>query len=278
MSTPLTHAVERRWRAGLAVLEWPAFDPHPVDVLVTGREGGVSTGPYASLNLGLHVGDQPAAVVANRTVVAQAMGASLDDLVFCEQTHQPTVLIVTDEHRGRGGRSSGDAIPATDALVTAVPGIVLVVMVADCVPLVLFDPRRRVLSAVHAGWGGTVRGVTPAAVAAMQQLGSDPADLVVGIGPSIAPSRYQVGSDVVSAAAQAFPEQLDEVVRADGAGAWTFDLWRANMLQLLDAGVPESQIHLAGLDTGPGTSYFSHRSEGPCGRFAAFARLTEAAG
>ena len=276
MSTPLTHAVEARRRHGLPVISWPAFDAHPVDALVTGREGGVSTGRYTSLNLGLHVGDDDDAVLANRTVVARALGAELDDLVFGQQTHQPTVAVVTEEHRGRGARALADAIPATDALVTTVPGIVLVVMVADCVPLVLFDPVRRVLACVHAGWGGTVRGVTPAAVAAMQQLGSDPSDLVAGIGPSIAPDRYQVGADVVSAAADAFAGQLDEVVRPDGTGAWTFDLWRANVIQLLAAGVPERQVHLAALDTGPGTAYFSHRSEGPCGRFAAVARLTEA--
>ena len=228
------------------VLSWPAFDAHPVDALVTGREGGrLDRAATPASTSGCTSATTTPRCVANRTVVARALGAALDDFVFCQQTHQPTVLVVTEEHRGRGARSLADAVPATDALVTTVPGIVLVVMVADCVPLVLFDPRRRVLACVHAGWGGTVRGVTPAAVAAMQQLGSDPADLVVGIGPSIAPDRYQVGADVVAAAAEAFPGQLDEVVRPDGTGAWTFDLWRANMLQLLAAGVPE-QPHPSG--------------------------------
>ena len=180
---------------------------------------------------------------------------------------------ITEVHRGRGARSLADAIPGTDALVTTVPGIVLTVMVADCVPLVLYDPVGRVLAVVHAGWGGTVRGVTTAAVETMRRLGSDPGDVVVGIGPSIAPDRYQVGGDVVDAASRAFGPRVDDVVRPDGTGAWTFDLWRANVIQLLDAGVPESGIHLAGLDTGRGTAYFSHRSEGPCGRFAVFARL-----
>jgi YfiH family protein len=245
--------------------------------MVTTRAGGVSTGRYASLNLGLHVGDDPALVLANRSVVASALQARLDDFVFCEQVNQPTVQVVTDEHRGRGARDLADAMPATDALVTQVPGIVLVMLVADCVPLVLYDPVRRALACVHAGWGGTVRGVTHAAVGALQELGTDPADLIVGIGPSIAPDRYQVGADVVAAAAAAFPDQLDEVIRPDGTGASTFDLWRANTLQLTMAGVPADQIHLGGLDTGPGTPYFSHRSEGPCGRFAVLARLVETA-
>jgi polyphenol oxidase len=257
----------------LPVLVWPAFARHPVDAIVTTRKGGTSSGSYASLNLGLHVGDEDTRVLANRSLVAAALSARLDDFVYCEQAHCPNVLVVTEEHRGRGARSLTDAIPDTDALVTTVPGIVLTVMVADCVPLVFFDPVGRVLAVVHAGWGGTVRGVTTAAVETMRQLGSDPADLVVGIGPSIAPDRYQVRADVVDAASTAFAGRVDDVVRADGTGAWTFDLWRANVIQLLDAGVPEAGINLAGLDTGPGTAYFSHRSEGRCGRFAAFARL-----
>lgn len=270
-------SLETRVRGGLPLLSWPVFDGHGVEAVVTTRAGGVSTGRYASLNLGLHVGDDPERVLANRTAVASALQARLDDFVFCQQVNRPTVLVVTDEHRGRGARDLTDAIPATDALVTQVPGIVLVMMVADCVPLVLFDPVQRALACVHAGWGGTVRGVTRAAVDALQELGTDPTDLIVGIGPSIAPDRYQVGADVVAAAAAAFPDQLDEVVRPDGTGAWTFDLWRANTLQLTNAGVPHDQIHLAGLDTGPGTPYFSHRSEGPCGRFALMARLVEMA-
>jgi len=127
-----------------------------------------------------------------------------------------------------------DAMAGTDALVTTVPGIVLTVMVADCVPLVLFDPVARVLACVHAGWGGTVRGVTPAALAAMRSLGSDPASVIAGIGPAIHPDRYQVGADVVEMAEATFGDRCKKVVRPDGTGKWTFDLWRGNMIQLAD--------------------------------------------
>jgi YfiH family protein len=266
-------AGELRAVAGLPALAWPVFDAHPLDALVTTREGGVSTGRYRSLNLGLLVGDDSAAVLANRTRVAAAIGSSLDDFVFCEQSHQPNVQIVTAEHRGRGARTAADAIATTDALVTAVPGIVLVVMAADCVPLVLFDPQARVLACVHAGWGGTVRGVTPAAVAAMRTLGADPARIIAGIGPAIHPDLYQVGADVADLAGAAFGDLAATVVRPDGTGKWLFDLWQANALQLTQAGVPADQVHVAGLDTGPGTPFFSHRREAPCGRFAAVARI-----
>jgi len=271
MTTPVLS--ELRLRAGLPVLTWPVFDGHELDAVVTTREGGVSTGRFHSLNLGLLVGDDPAAVLANRARVASALGSSLDDFVFGEQSHQPKVQVVTDEHRGRGARTMATAIAGTDALVTTVPGIALAVLAADCVPLVLFDPQARILACVHAGWGGTVRGVTPAAVATMRTLGAEPARILAGIGPAIHPDRYQVGAEVAELAAEAFGHQVDAVVRPDGTGRWLFDLWQANTLQLTAAGVPADQVHVAGRDTGPGTPFFSHRSEGPCGRFAAVARL-----
>jgi polyphenol oxidase len=259
----------------LPVVRWPIFDGHGLEAMVTTRDGGVSTGRYASLNLGLHVGDDPDAVLTNRRRAAAAIGATLDDLVFCQQVHGREVAMATDAERGHGAVSAGDALAGADALVTPVAGPVLVIMVADCVPVVLFDPRRRILACVHAGWAGTVRGVTTAAVEHLRELGSDPADLLVGIGPSIHPDRYQVGRDVVDAARAAFGPRTDEVVRPDGTGAWSFDLWQANLIQLTSAGVPSAQVQIAGLDTGPGTPFFSHRSEGPCGRFAVLARITE---
>jgi hypothetical protein len=261
----------------LPVLAWPAFDPYPVDALVTTRHGGVSGGAYGSLNLGLHVGDDADAVLANRRRVAVALGAAPADFVFCAQSHRAEVATVTAADRGRGrGRGSvtdADAPAGVDAVVTAEPGVVLAVLVADCVPIVLYDPVAHVLACVHAGWRGTVAGVTTAAVARMRELGSDPADLLAGIGPSIQPSRYQVGEDVRDAAQAAFGDRAGQVLRPDGTGRWTFDLWQANTLQLTDAGVAGSRVLVAGLDTGAGTPFFSHRGHAPCGRFAAVARL-----
>lgn len=287
--------------------QWKIFAGLGLDAVVTSRLGGVSVGRYESLNLSLSVGDNPAAVLANRRFAAGLVGAELDDLVFCRQVHGRDVAVVSERDRGRGARSVNGAFDGTDALVTSAaaagsaPGPVLVIMAADCVPLVLFDPVRRNLACVHAGWAGTVAGVSTAAVEQLGALGSDPGDLVVGIGPSIHPDRYQVGANVIEAAQAAFADRVDEVIRPQhlsgepgqlgGAGergeagqrgeageqreqGWTFDLWQANVIQLTSAGVPASQIEIAGLDTGPGTPYFSHRSEGPCGRFAVLARIT----
>jgi len=247
------------------LLTWSIFDGHGVRAAVTTREGGVSTGRYASLNLGLHVNDDPEDVRVNRERVAKAFGVTPEELVFARQVHGREVATVT-----AGQRTGIEA----DAMITAEPGPVLVIMVADCVPLVLFDPVRQVAAAVHAGWPGTVAGVTRATVDQLVQGGTNPAELLVGIGPSIAPDRYQVGPDVEEKARQAFGERTGEVIRPDGTGRWTFDLWRANILQLTEAGVRPEAIELAGLDTGPGTPFFSHRSEGPTGRFAALVQLT----
>lgn len=256
---------------GLPVTTWPALQAPGFDAFVTTTAGGVSSVSFSSLNLGLHVGDREA-VLTNRERLATALGTTLDDVVFGEQVHGRAVQVVTAEHRGRGTRSLDDVLPGADPLVTRMPGIVLVVMVADCVPLMLHDTIARVLACVHAGWGGTVRGVTTAAVETMVGLGSRLADVVVGIGPAIHPDRYQVGADVVEQAETAFGARTSEVIRPDGTGKWTFDLWRANTIQFVEAGVPEAAIYVAAIDTAR-AEFFSHRSDGPCGRFAAVARI-----
>ena len=230
-----TSSVFRQVR-GLEVLTWAAFDRWPVDVLVTTRRGGVSAGPYASLNLSLNVGDDAAAVLENRRRAAAALGAGPEDAVFCEQVHGGVAEMVGASDRGRGTRASADAVPGADALVTADPGTVLAIMAADCVPVVLYDPVAHVLACAHAGWRGTVARAAAAAVAAMRSLGTRPADVIAGIGPAIAPDRYQVGAEVAEAAAGAFGDRAPTVLRATGPGQWQFDLWTANRL-ILTGGV-----------------------------------------
>lgn len=270
-----TAASETRRRGDLDVLAWPAFDGLDLDVLVTTRNGGVSRGAYQSLNLGLHVGDDDEAVLENRRRAAAALGAGLGDMVFCNQAHDRNVHVVTVSDRGRGSQSLDDAIAATDALVTTEPGIVLVVMVADCVPVVLYDPAAHVLACAHAGWRGTVARVSEEAVTAMRRLGSRPEDIVAGVGPAIAPDRYQVGEDVLEAARKCFGDNSAEVIRPDGAGKWLFDLWTANQIVLREAGVRDENVHVAALGTGSSGQdlFFSDREVRPCGRFAAIARL-----
>lgn len=335
MIAPATTSSVFRQVRGLDVLTWPVLDAFGTDgslgtdrafgtdsafgtassfgadIMVTTRRGGVSSGAYAALNLSLNVGDAPADVLENRCRAAAALGADPADFVFCEQVHGSVTQVVGAADRGRGARTSADAVPGADALATADPGTVLAVLAADCVPVVLYDPHRHVLACAHAGWRGTVARAAASAVAAMESLGSRPTDVVAGVGPAIAPDRYQVGPDVAEAATTAFGDQAASVLRPTGAGQWQFDLWTANRIVLQDAGVPDRQIHVAGVPTGPisptsptsptnpispaaagaagspaaagpddgpddgpaGGWFFSHRAEQPCGRFAVIARL-----
>jgi hypothetical protein len=274
VSAPVSAAVEFRRQQDLDVLAWPLFDGQELDVLVTTRPGGVSSGPYESLNLGLHVGDAAADVLENRRRVAAALRADLSDFVFCNQAHGREVRVVTAADRGRGTLSLDDAIAHTDALVTSDPGTVLVVMVADCVPIVLYDPQARVLACVHAGWRGTVARVTEAAVDAMVALGAAPGRVLAGLGPAISPDHYQVGQEVADAASDCFGGDTAGIIRPDGTGRWLFDLWTANRRILDEVGVPAGQVQVAELSTGPADgAFFSDRAVRPCGRFAAVAQI-----
>ena len=175
-----------RQRAGLPILTWPAFDPLPVAALVTTRHGGVSAGRYATLNLSFTVGDEAANVRENRRRAAAALGADPADFVFAAQVHGRHAEVVSAADRGRGTLSAGDAAGPADALVTAAPGTVLAILVADCVPIILYDPGAHVLACVHAGWRGTVAWAAETALAAMCSLGTRPRDVIAGIGPSVA--------------------------------------------------------------------------------------------
>ena len=188
-----------------------------MDAAVTARGGGVSSGPYATLNLSLSVGDDPALVLENRRRLAAALGARPADFVFARQVHGAGVRIVGEADRGSGAFRMDDAIADTDALVTTTPGVVLAILTADCVPIVLHDPVAGVLACVHAGWRGTVARVCAAAVAAMTSLGSRPPDVVAGLGPAASPARYQVGPDVHHAVTQAFGPAASSFIRPDPA-------------------------------------------------------------
>jgi len=258
---------------GTTVLSWPVFDHLGIDVAVTTRHGGCSTGPYESLNLGLHVGDDVTRVVENRRRAAAALGADLDDLVVADQVHGSRAVVVVENDRGRGARTLDDAVAGCDALVTSSRGTVLTMLVADCVPVVLVDPAAGVVACVHAGWRGTVGGVLGAALATMEGLGGRSDRVVAGIGPAVAGARYQVGPEVATGLGACLPGSADGVLTDDGPGHWRADLVEANCRLLLAAGVPGHAIHRSGLTTGAPHPFFSDRAERPCGRFGLLVRL-----
>ncbi len=248
-----------------------------MEAVVTGRPGGVSSGPYESLNLSLGVGDDPANVLENRRRLAVAFGAEPDDFVFARQVHGAGVRVVGDADRGGGALSQDDAIPDTDALVTTAPGVVLAILTADCVPIVLHDPIAGVLACVHSGWRGTVARVATRALAAMMEFGSRPEDVLAGLGPAVDPAKYQVGTDVYAAVRGAFGAAASSFIHPDPAAPdrWLLDLWAANRHVLREAGLREHNVHVTDVPTGG--DYFSDRAERPCGRLALVARLRDQA-
>ncbi len=257
-------------------LEWPEAAALGVALAVTTRHGGVSDGVHESLNLGLHVGDDPERVIENRRRAANAFGGDLEDLVFAQQVHGASATVVGHTERGRGTLRMEDAVTSTDILVTTALDTTLAILVADCVPMALLDPQARVLAAVHAGWRGTASQASRRALEAMVALGAEPERVVAFIGPGVHPARYEVDEVVFESLLKAVaPDELSaDVARSAGDGRWRVDLMAANRQQLVLAGVAPAHIFDCGVTTAD-DDYFSDRAARPCGRFALLARLTE---
>jgi YfiH family protein len=244
------------------------------------RLGGYSRAPWHSLNTGHTVGDNLQAVEANHQLICQALDCAREDIVSPHQVHGTRVRLV-------GERDKGQVCPQTDALITAAPGVMLMLRFADCVPVLFYDPVRRAVGLAHAGWRGTVAGIARLTVQAMvDELGCRPADILAGIGPAIGPCCYEVGRDVADAVRQALldarhllraPDGSSISARDDGDadGRWYLDLWTANRVQLAQTGVRRVQV--AGLCTACRTDeWFSHRAErGRTGRLGALIGLRE---
>jgi YfiH family protein len=190
------------------------------------------------------------------------------EVAFARQVHGASVLRA--DHGGLAGRC--------DALATARPRLPLAISTADCLPIVLYDPRGGRLAAVHAGWRGTVRSVAGAAVADLLAAGSAAADLVVAVGPSIGPCCYEVDAPVLERFAGVFLAAREAWFTPKGPGKWMLDLWRANLDQLAAVGVRPERVDLLGLCTGCRPDLlFSYRREKGAGRLVTVAALPERA-
>lgn len=177
--------------------------------VISTRDGGVSEGDFSSLNLGYHVGDDPLRVSENRRRLAEAAGYTADSLVAAQQVHGVNLAWVGAAERGRGAFSWESALPDTDGLIVAEPRVPIAIQVADCAPVLLVDPRQRVLAVVHAGWRGALGRIASAAARQMiARAGTDPRDLLVGIGPALCPACLEVGPEVGAAVEQAFGPQV----------------------------------------------------------------------
>ncbi len=251
---------------GIRYFQFDIF-PGSIRQAVFTRRGGVSPAPWSSLNVGGTVGDDASRVRENRVRSFTAMGRDLESLFDVWQVHSSDAAFAT------APRKPGEDYQKADIILTDRPEVTLYMRFADCVPIMLYDPRQGVIGMAHAGWLGTVRGAAGAAVGAMKaRYGSKPTNIVAAIGPSIGPDHYEVGAEVVERVRQAFGPSTSRLIE-ERAGKTYLDLWSANQVQLEAAGV--QQIELAAVCTACHVEdWFSHRAEkGRTGRFGALMAL-----
>jgi len=203
------------------------------------------------------------AVRQNRARVALAMGVEPAHLFMPSQVHKTNIVRVTPE-------TTTVELMETDALVTNASGVCIAVMSADCVPILLYDRKHRAAAAIHSGWRGTVARILEKTLHYMSgEFGTQGADLLACIGPSVSQESYEVGSEVVEAVRQAFGKAGEQLMIPQADNKAKLDLWKANSLQLEAFGVPASQIEVGNLCTVIRNDAFFSARKGDSGRFAA---------
>jgi hypothetical protein len=257
-------------KSGLS--EFRLFSGYPqVRHGITARKGGVSIGKYSSLNLSFTTGDNPESVMQNRAILAELFSIDRADLFFPAQCHSSLVKEVT-------GLTPEVDLKGTDALITNQFGICIGVTTADCVPVLLFDPEKNVIAAIHAGWRGTTGRIVARAIERMvKKYHTRTADLLAGIGPSISQKNYEVGGEVAEKFKFWFADVPAIFQQNPDTGKTHIDLCEANRQLLLRYGVKKENIAVSGACTyeHPG-EYFSARRDGlHSGRFASCIMLVK---
>lgn len=240
------------------------------------RVGGVSEGHLASMNLSFTRGDDPEKVKENFRRIGRAIGFDPESLVLSHQTHTTNVRVVTEADRGKGWLKPLD-YENVDGLITDVPGLTLATFYADCVPLFFVDPVHHAIGLSHSGWKGTVNRMGAVTVQRMADaFGTDPAHLRAAIGPSICQDCYEVSEDVAMEFKREFWNHADErLVYRKENGKYQLNLWRANEIVLLEAGILPKHLAVTNVCTCCNAELmFSHRaSHGKRGNLGAFLEL-----
>jgi len=261
------------WRQGknLTYLTIPRWEAEGIQIGFSTRWGGVSLSPYASLNLGLHVGDAPDKVRLNRDVWFKEWDVHPSQVAVGEQVHGTRIHQVSEEDGGRGSESLDSAIAGVDGLYT-ICHTGLMAFFADCVPVFFYHPRLQTVGIAHAGWKGTSRKIAGQILEKFQRLGGEPDETWAAIGPSIGPCCYEVDERVIDEFAKNFTQM--PFLKPGGNGHALLDLKAANEMVLREAGIPRERLWIARECTACHTdSFFSHRLEGPhTGRMAGWIR------
>ena len=223
------------------------------------RRGGVSPHPYHSLNLGIRDGDRPENVFQNLSLIATAFGFAAERLILLNQMHGDRILVL------RGPPAILPSSPSYDAVVTDSPNTYAGILTADCLPIFITDPRKKVVAAVHAGRQGSALHITQKVLKTMRgEFGSRPEDLLIALGPSIGPRCYEVDEKV-------FRPEWGPFSAPKGKGKWTLDIAEFNVWQIRKEGLKEDQIARIDLCTDCHNDlFYSYRKEGPTGRQLSF--------
>jgi YfiH family protein len=253
---------------GIKYFQFDSFPSSEVGHGFFTRLGGISPAPWDSLNVGGTVGDDIDRVVENRKRLFHVLNKDITSVFDVWQVHSGDV-VCTDRPR----YADEDYIQA-DGILTSSRDVTLFMRFADCVPIMLYDPTQKVIGIVHAGWQGTVKKVTAAAIEKMRSVyGANPKDILAGIGPSICADCYEVKGDVIEEVYAKLGEIAPKVIIEKPGGETHFDMWLANTLILQNSGV--EKIEVSGVCTACNhTEWFSHRADhGKTGRFGAAIRL-----
>jgi YfiH family protein len=214
------------------------------------REGGISTGVYASLNGGTGSEDKPELVSENRARMATALGCTPQNFLTAYQIHSPNVVVAEAPW-------PQDQRPRADAIVTRVPGLAIGISTADCGPILFADPQARIIGAAHSGWRGALTGVIEATVAAMEKIGAQRSRIVAAIGPMIRQKNYEVGDELVAKFTEADAANKSFFVPASRSGHAMFDLAGYVGTRLKQAGVAYDDLGLCTYEEP--TRFYSYR-------------------
>lgn len=275
-----TDVLKEEEKNGVKFLSFPALEKTKiVRHLFSTRTGGVSEGMFSTMNLSFTRGDNPESVLENFRRIAGVLGCEVEDFVCSDQTHTTNVRVTGRADAGKGVIKEKDYTDV-DGLITNEPGVVLATFYADCVPLYFVDPVKKAIGLSHSGWRGTVNKMGLNTVRKMEEAyGTNPADLVAAIGPSICMSCYEVGSEVAEEFLKAFPKKAEqkEILQEKGNGKYLLNLWKANYFIMREAGIKEENISVTDICTCcNGEELFSHRqSQGKRGNLGAFLGLVK---
>ncbi|MGV8024943.1 MAG: peptidoglycan editing factor PgeF [Anaerolineaceae bacterium] len=252
---------------GLRYFTLTSFDELGIEHGFFTRMGGVSPQPWASLNVATSVGDRRENVIENRNRILKLFGKRFDSVFDTWQIHSDIVRCSKSPRPVDSLHEKGDAV------ITSNPEVALMMVFADCVPVIFYDTRKRIIAIAHAGWQGTVKHIVCRTVEKMQtEYGSNAQDIIAGIGPSIGVDHYEIGESTENSIKESFPGEEGRILQKR-AGKLYFDMWQANAL-LLER-YPLKSIEISGICTACDLeNWYSHRAEnGNTGRFAAVLNL-----